>query len=877
MALAVAMTSMVVPLAHQTPAAAVGVPCTSLSFTDCMRFSYTGANQTFTVPAGITLISVDVYGAGGASSVEGRGGGGGWSTGTISVTPAEVLTVTVGEGGKDASTVGTFGGGGAGGTIVMPPLEHGTGTGREETNSSNGGSGGGMSAVWRTAYGTDPLLIAGGGGAGAIETSSSGGKGGGASGTGGAGGASAGAGGTQIAGGAAGNNTECVDGEAGTSLLGGDGGDGFQPGGGGGGGYKGGGGGDCRLNFGATAYAGAGGGGSGYVHSSGVFGGESHAATTDKSAGDGQARKTAGKGDAEADGEVLIQWITPPTALPLTSSGPAGEAQSVTATVPLSGEISLLNAVSVPVGSVTVAGQGTYTLNPITGVITFTPEAGYSGTATPVTYKILLGELHAESTYTPTVTAPQPVPPSPAPLTSTGVGTAVQAVTATVRTGQSITLVGPTGLALTKLTVPNQGAYELNPGTGGITFTPVAGFQGTATPVTFRVTSAAGLTGDATYTPTVTKPGGPNPTAKTTTGSGNETQSAAVEPPAGGTVEFVSGGAVVPSLTVSGQGTYGWNGTAKTLTFTPVAGYVGVATTATYRVTDAYGQHGDSTYTATVTIPPPPDPPDRVTSGEGVTPQTATLPVPAKGTISLIDADGNPVTSLFFPGKGTYTLQLAGAAAAAADASVANVADVSIAAGGSVPNPSQSEGQATVIFTPVLGFHGQLPPVDYQVTDAYGQSAKATYTPLVTIPGPPAPPSKTTTGPPDKTQTAQLTVPSGGSITLLDARGRSAILVRIAGQGTYVLEPANGHISFVAVPGFSGQAKQVRYRVTDAYGQVAESTYSAYVFGTALAVTGLGLLDLILVGATMVPTGAALVALSNARWRNRRRVRVAVA
>lgn len=145
----------------------------------------------------------------------------------------------------------------------------------------------------------------------------------------------------------------------------------------------------------------------------------------------------------------------------------------------------------------------------------------------------------------------------------------------------------------------------------------------------------------------------------------------------------------------------------------------------------------------------------------------------------------------------------------------------------------------------------------------------------MTIPAPPAPPSKTTTGQPDQTQTTTLAVPSGGSITLLDACGRPAILVRIAGQGTYVLQPSNGHISFVAVSGFAGQAKAVRYRVTDAYGQVAESTYSAYVFGTALAVTGLGLLDLILVGATMVPTGASLVALGNPRSRVRRRARPA--
>lgn len=108
-------------------------------------------------------------------------------------------------------------------------------------------------------------------------------------------------------------------------------------------------------------------------------------------------------------------------------------------------------------------------------------------------------------------------------------------------------------------------------------------------------------------------------------------------------------------------------------------------------------------------------------------------------------------------------------------------------------------------------------------------------------------------------------MPSGGSITLLDTRGRPVTMVRVPGQGTYILEPARGRISFVAVNGFTGQAKAVRYRVTDAYGQTAEATYAANVLPSILAVTGLGLVNMILVGASMIPTGAALVALGSRR------------
>jgi CshA-type fibril repeat protein len=851
-ALVVATTSAIMPFVHTAPARAAAVACTSTMFTDCLRFTYTGADQTFTVPAGITQLTASVFGAGGASSLEGKGGGGGWSEGAFPVTPGQVLTITVGQAGQDNSTVGTYGGGGRGGEVDG---------GIQELTAPDGGSGGGMSAVWLTSYGVDPMLIAGGGGAADVETSADGGTGGGATGGAGAGGTRAGGGGSQLGGGAAGSNG-CGEGDTGAAYQGGAGGDGYRPGGGGGGGYYGGGGGDCLPSPFFSAFAGPGGGGSGYKHNTVV--GFLYGATDHESAGDGQPLKTSGAGDHEQHGEVILQWVVPPTASPLTTSGPMGAPQTTTIAAATIAQVTLLDATDTPATTVPVTGQGTYTLDTVTRVITFTPAPGYYGTATPVKYKLTIIEDSAQSTYTPTV-EPPPGPPTPAPppLTSTGVGTTPQTVTASVPSGHTVTMLNTAGSAVTKVSVAEQGTYTLTAGTGVMTFTPVTGFAGVATPVKYRLTNSAGLSGESTYTPTVTKPAAPGPTPKTTSGFGTELQTIAVDVPAGGKVEYLSGGTAVSTLTVPDQGTYGFDGTEKVLTFQPVAGYVGTADTAKYRVTDGYGQHGDSTYVATVKIPPPPTAPDRTTSGEGVTPQTTTLPVPAKGTISLLDADGNPVTSLFFPGKGTYTLQLTVTPAAA------GASGGSAAAADAVPNPSQSEGTATVVFQPVLGFHGQLPPIDYRVTDAYGQIAKATYTPLVWIPGPPATPSRTTTGTQGQPQNASLTVPAGGSITLLDAKGKPAIVVRVANQGTYVLQPATGRITFVTVGGFCGRAKPVRYRVTDAYGQSAESTYTANVTctGAGLAVTGPNLLDLVLVGSLLLPTGAALVALGNRRRR----------
>ncbi|MEI6623985.1 MAG: IPT/TIG domain-containing protein, partial [Actinomycetes bacterium] len=101
-----------------------------------------------------------------------------------------------------------------------------------------------------------------------------------------------------------------------------------------------------------------------------------------------------------------------------------------------------------------------------------------------------------------TYVAPAP-PPAPAE-TSTGVGTAVQSVTLPIPAGGSVALVG--GADATHLTIPGQGAYLLDQLTGVVTFTPVAGFVGAATPATYRVTDAFGQASLGTYTPTVTSP-----------------------------------------------------------------------------------------------------------------------------------------------------------------------------------------------------------------------------------------------------------------------------------------------------------------------------------------------------------------------------------
>jgi hypothetical protein len=194
-------------------------------------YSYTGAVQTYTVPPGVSSITVDAQGAaGGAGGLGGSGGLGGRLQGTFSVTPGDVLYIYVG-GVGGAPTAGYNGGG---------------------SGAGSGGGGGGASDIRinGTAL-TDRAIVAGGGGGGGQ------GNGGGGGGTTGAQGSSPGAGiwatgGTQSAGGSGGlyNNGSCAPGSfAANGILGvggngvtGTGGCSVYGGSGGGGGYFGGGG-----------------------------------------------------------------------------------------------------------------------------------------------------------------------------------------------------------------------------------------------------------------------------------------------------------------------------------------------------------------------------------------------------------------------------------------------------------------------------------------------------------------------------------------------------------------------------------------------------------------------------------------------------------
>jgi hypothetical protein len=226
-----------------------------VSAQETTEFHYTGGMQTYTVPAGVTKLFVDVLGArGGVNYYYSRPGSGGRVQATMTVTAGTVLNIFVGQVGYGScySVLGPS-------ATVYPGGYNGGGSGY-----GYGGGGGGATdiRIGGTAL-ANRVLVAGGGGAsgyfGTTQNYERGGNGGGLTGENGYGdgvttSTKRGVGGNQASGGAGG--TYSTAGSAGSLGQGGNAGN-VGYGGGGGGGYYGGGGGSYGGGGGGSSYTSA--------------------------------------------------------------------------------------------------------------------------------------------------------------------------------------------------------------------------------------------------------------------------------------------------------------------------------------------------------------------------------------------------------------------------------------------------------------------------------------------------------------------------------------------------------------------------------------------------------------------------------------------
>ena len=534
-----------------------------------------------------------------------------------------------------------------------------------------------------------------------------------------------------------------------------------------------------------------------------------------------------------------------------------------------------------------VANEGTYTINPETGVVTFEPLPTFKGTATPVTVKLtaILGTDANNANITATATAiytPKVVPVTPTAVASQTTGPQGKAQTSAINfdaadtddttvnfakgtvsidanttksvdlNTASVTLLNANGDAVTSVTVENEGTYTLDKATNVITFQPVATFTGTVTkPVSVRIADANGTTVTTTYTPTVTDVTmtAKNATSKdvqgkTQTGTpGFETSDPSVTI---ATRQLIDPSTMQPttSVTIANEGTYTIDPTTGVVTFVPVPTFTGEGTGVTVQATDSNGETATATYKPTVT-------PITIT-GKNVTSkniqgeQQSETPLFSSSDESapvsnykLVDpATGNPTTatSVTVENVGTYTI----------DSTTGVVTFQPVATYKGTPAPAPVTVQASATITNEKGESTVI-------------TGTATYTPTV-VPVAPTAKESATVGKQGQAQTSQIVFDTPdtdattlnfakgetsevlgedgqpksvalnkSTLTLLDANGNSVTTVTVDGEGTYTLDKTTNVITFQPTEEFTGKATPVRVQIADVNGTTVTTNYTPTV------------------------------------------------
>ena len=498
--------------------------------------------------------------------------------------------------------------------------------------------------------------------------------------------------------------------------------------------------------------------------------------------------------------------------------------------------------------TVTVAGEGSYTIDPTTGAVTFTPEKDFVGTAKGVTVQATAtitnengktATITSDATYTPTVVAAVPTA-QPAKSKdiqgATQTGTPTFAGTTVQVNGQdkAITIKDNSYKLLDKdgnevSATPAYAAdgttvignFSIDPATGTVTFTPTdKSYTGAVTPAKVQAESSNGIKVDTTYTPEIV-PVTPTATPAETTDIQGATQKGKPEFQ-GGTVNVdgvdktVAINEAVPATfddgtktkTIPNVGTY-TVAADGTVTFVPEKSFVGTAPAVTVVREDMNGTKAQATYTPTVTPVKPTADPATSTGKQGQT-QTG-KPEFTEGDSRVPMNDDVPAT--FDDGTTTKT--------------VPNVGTYTVASDG------------TVTFVPEKSFTGEAPAVTVVREDKNGTKASATYTPTVTPVTPTATPAEST-GPQGLVQTGTVTFTEGDpvapinkdSITLLDENGQPAASVDAkspAGDviGTYTVDKETGVVTFTPTDkSYSGDVVPAKVRAADTNGTTVETTYT---------------------------------------------------
>ncbi|HWD80706.1 MAG TPA: Ig-like domain-containing protein, partial [Kribbella sp.] len=472
-------------------------------------------------------------------------------------------------------------------------------------------------------------------------------------------------------------------------------------------------------------------------------------------------------------------------------------------------------ATKLPTATLVVPGQAKYTTT-ADGTVEVDPAPKFTGTATPVTYRV--ADVNGTTTTAMlTVTVAKPAPPTAEPDTVTGKQNIPVRLSplvndlpgvGTVLDPHSLTLVDPADGSLKKLVkVPGQAVYQVNPD-GTLTVDPLPTFTGTATKVTYRIADEFGQTARSTITVTIAPitPIAADDTArtpydKTVTVSvlGNDKPGDPSAPLVPGSLQLIdpADGLAKEAVRIPNEGTYTVADGAVRLD--PSATFRGPGTPMTYQVADTNGTEATARLTVTVGQPPVAVA-DSASTLQNVTVTIDVLSNDRPGTDATLDRGSvglnGSAKQVTVPGEGTYAVQASGA----------------------------------IEFDPLPAFRGRTRPLSYRVADSDGNHAAATLT-MTVVPVDPVAVDDSAITPYGHAITVNVLAndkpgdPSAplepGSVVLKDTNGKYGKTLTRAGEGTYAVD-AYGGVNFTPAKGFQGVTTPTTYRLADANGTTAE-------------------------------------------------------
>ena len=505
---------------------------------------------------------------------------------------------------------------------------------------------------------------------------------------------------------------------------------------------------------------------------------------------------------------------------------------------------------------------GTYTIDPTTGKVTFTPNKDFTGTPVPATVQAKdANGTPTTATYTPTV---KPVTPKGVDTFTKDIQGAEQKGTPEFKPGkvtidgkevevpidtkEPAKLIDPkTGQPVDSVTIDGEGIYTVNPETGEVTFTPDPQFTGKGTPIKVQRKDTNGTPVTADYTAVVV-PADPEGDDVTTADIQGAEQS--------GTPKFIGGKAMIDgeekevpidenvpatfedgttTKTVPGEGTYKVDPDG-TVHFTPEKDFVGKAKGVTVKRVDTNGTPATGTYTPTVVGTSPKAEPSISSDIQGQTQEqpvkftggSAVVKDPVTGakteksvdidpsTYTLLGEDGQPADSV--PAKdpegnviGTYTLK------------------------------KEPGKDPVAVFTPTdKTYSGKVQPVTVQAKDTNGTPVTTTYTPNIT-PVKPTAKGTTSEGAQGQEQKGTPTFTEGNTKAPIDPTVPAKLIdpetgeptdetsVEVPGEGTYTINPETGEVTFKPEPNFTGKAQGIEVQRKDTNGTPATAKYTPTV------------------------------------------------